>query len=362
MNVALLPEQRAGQPQPPVAPAAARTGPWEQAIRLAFGFLALGVLVLALGWVTSNVRQVPPDSRAVVLRLGAFAREQDAGLLLAWPAPLEEVLLLPAADRQLELAISRFGTGRMGQRALESPNLSADPRRNTGFLLTGDAGIVNLRASLLYGITEPAAYVVARAHVPAALERLFIASAVGVLASRDLDAVLVARPGETAAEGEAQGARERLRADLMRETNARLQSLADQGASLGVRVRRVDVIAALPSEAKDAFDEVLRTAQFAEAEIAQARTIAAGSQLSALQQSDSMLANARAAAAEQRAQAITRTASITALTRQAAAASGRAILDRIYAERIGHLLNRAARVELLDPRGGTRLLLPGSKP
>lgn len=362
MNVALLPEQRADQPPPPVAPAAVRTGPWEQAIRLAFGFLALSVLALALGWATSNVRQVPSDSRAVVLRLGAFAREQDAGLLLAWPAPLEEVLLLPAADRQLELAVTRFDTGRLGQRALESPNLSADPRRNTGFLLTGDAGIVNLRAKLLYGITDPAAYVVARAHVPAALERLFIASAVGVLASRDLDTVLVARPGEAAAAGEAQGARERLRADLVRDTNARLQALADQGASLGVRVRRVDVVAALPAEAKDAFDEVLRTTQTVEAEIAQARTIAAGSQLSALQQRDSTLANARAAAVEQRTLAITHTAAITALAMQASSSSGRGVLDRIYAERIGRLLNRAARVELLDPRGGTRLLLPGSKP
>lgn len=350
----------------PVRPGAhlagVRIGPWEQAFRLAFLFLAAGIAVMALGWATSNMRQVPPDSRAVVLRLGAFAREQTAGLLLAWPRPVEEVVLLPAADRQLDLPIARFDTAHSLRRYMDAPRLSTDPRGNTGFLLTGDAGIVNLRATVLYQITDPAAYVVARAHVAPALERLFMASAVSVLASRDLDTVLVARAGDEAAEGASQGARERLRADLLRDTNARLAALDGQGAGLGVRVRRVDVTAALPAEAKDAFDEVLRTTQSVESEIAQARTIAAGSQLSARQQRDSILADARAAAAERRTQALSRTAAVTALATQAAAASGQAILDRIYAERIGRLLHRAAHVELLDPRGGTRLILPGGRP
>lgn len=334
-----------------------RAGPWEQSARLAFAFLAVGVLVLALGWAGSNVRQVPADSRAVVLRLGAFDRQQAAGLLVAWPHPIEQVILLPAADRQLEFAVNRFVTT---DDALAAPRLNADARRNAGFLLTGDAGVVTLRATLLYQISDPAAYVIARPHVAAALERLFVASAVAVTASRDLDAILVARPDRLG--GEASGERERLRSDLLRATNARLAGLAAQGAGLGVTVRRVDIVVALPAEAKEAFDEVLRTTQAVETEVARARTYAETRAQEAAQQRDQTLTEARAAAAERRSLAGGRTAAITGLATQAAAPSGRAMLERIYAERISRLLRRAKSVESFDPRGGAHLILPGNKP
>ena len=70
---------------PPVA------GAWEQAIRLAFGFLFVAIAVLALAWGASNLRVVPPDARAAVLRLGAVTRIEGPGLLLAWPQPIEQV-------------------------------------------------------------------------------------------------------------------------------------------------------------------------------------------------------------------------------------------------------------------------------
>ncbi len=38
----------------------------------------------------------------MVLRLGALERIQNAGLLLAWPRPFEQVVILPAADRVIE--------------------------------------------------------------------------------------------------------------------------------------------------------------------------------------------------------------------------------------------------------------------
>ena len=58
-------------------------------VRLAFrvGFAAL--LLLAVGWAVGNLRQVPPDSRAVVQRFGQIERVQEAGLVLAWPDPIE---------------------------------------------------------------------------------------------------------------------------------------------------------------------------------------------------------------------------------------------------------------------------------
>jgi regulator of protease activity HflC (stomatin/prohibitin superfamily) len=80
-------------------------GPWAQATHLAFRFLYFAVCALAVAWAFSNVRRVPPDSRAVVLLFGSVVRQQNAGLLVAWPMPFERVILLPAADRQIALKI-----------------------------------------------------------------------------------------------------------------------------------------------------------------------------------------------------------------------------------------------------------------
>ena len=354
------------------------SGAWAQSLRLAFGFVGVAVGVLALGWAASNIREIPPDSRAVVLRLGRVVHQQGAGLLVAWPPPLERVLVLPAADRQLALRIARFDAGPEGQGAdraglsgaTASLSVDPDPRRNTGFLLTSDGGVVHLTATLFYQITDPAAYVLARAHVPAALERLFIAAAVAVCATHETDALLVARPERaTGGRADAGNGREQLRADLLRAVNQRLAALAAQGAGLGVSVSRVDLAATLPGDVKLAFDQVLTVSQAAEETIAQARTYAETKSQEAAQRRDRILAEARAGAAERRAAAEVRTAAVLALAQPGAVApdgptTGHmlegALLDRVYFERIGSLLRRARQVDAIDPRGGLRLLLPGA--
>ena len=45
----------------------------------------------------SNVHQIPADSRAIILRLGAISGERGPGLLIAWPRPIEEVVTLARA-------------------------------------------------------------------------------------------------------------------------------------------------------------------------------------------------------------------------------------------------------------------------
>jgi regulator of protease activity HflC (stomatin/prohibitin superfamily) len=198
-------------------------GAWAQAAQLAFRFFFLAVCLAAIGWSLSNFRQVPPDSRAVVFRFGDIARQQDAGLLMAWPGPIERVLLLPSADRQIEFRIPQFEPAPAGRDYV----ISYDPRQNAAFLLTGDASVVHLEGTLLYQIVDPAAYVLSMDHVGPALERLFVASAVSVCAQRDLDAILVARPELGAsASAAARVGREQLRADLMTAINRRGRSCA----------------------------------------------------------------------------------------------------------------------------------------
>ena len=352
---------------------AAAEGAWAQSARLAFRLLFAVVGVLALGWAVSNIRRVPPDSRAVVLRFGNVVAEQGAGLLLAWPRPIEQVLLLPSADRQVEFTIARFNEA--PQPLAASPDappitvapsstrteftIDRDPRRNLGFLLTGDAGVVHLRATLFYQITDPAAYVIAAQHVGPALERLFVAAAVAVAASRDLDTIMVARPGEVAPTANGGASREQLRVDLVHAVNRRLDQLAAEGAGLGVTVSRVDVATVLPAGAKAAFDRILTVTQTADQTIARARTYAAATALSATQEAHRVLTEAEARATERVSQAETRIAPIVALAGQTQGPAGRSLIDRLYYDRIGALMRKAREVDTVDPHGGARLLLPG---
>jgi regulator of protease activity HflC (stomatin/prohibitin superfamily) len=343
---------------------------WEQAAERSFTFLFIVVCVLALAWMVSNCRQVPPDSRAVVLRLGVVVREEGAGLLLALPRPFEQVITLPSVDRQIAFPIYAFqsasaDTGLFNRSeggadlSGAAPPLSRDPAQNTAMLLTGDMSVVHFEARLLYRIIDARAYVLSSAHVAPALERLFVASAVAVTARRDLDTILVARPDRNVFSDVARAGREGLRPDLQAEVNRRLFNLAQQGAGLGIAVSRVDLVAAIPAEAKPAFDSVLYAIQKAETGTAEARTGAETTRQQANQDRDRILTDAQAMAEERTTLAKTRTAAITALSAGTQGLSAPMLSNQLYQEQVGKLFSRAGRVFATDGAGGSRLILPG---
>lgn len=352
-------------------------GVWAQSARIAFRFLYVAVALIALGWAVSNIHQVQPDSRAVVLRFGSVVRQQGAGLLIAWPAPIEQVVVLPSADRQIEFRIGRFdGAGgppaaAHGQQplglaagpsadAIPGYAMSEDPRLNTGFLLTGDSSVVHLQATLFYEISDPVAYLISADHVAPGLERLFIASAVAVSAGRDLDTILVARPGtDQSSDDTARASREQLRTDLVNAVNRRLDDLAQQGAGFGVTVSRVDLVPAIPAGAKTEFDRVLVATQGAEEEIAEARTTAEKVMQRANQENDRIRTDATAKAEEEVTAATTRTSTIAALAHQTPGLSLQMLISQIYYSRVGALLSKAGSVATVDPEGGGHVLLPG---
>jgi regulator of protease activity HflC (stomatin/prohibitin superfamily) len=336
------------------------SGAWAQSAKLAFRFLFLAVILAGVGWFFSNLRQVPPESRALVYRFGQLVRQQGSGLLIAWPQPIERIVLLPSEDRQLEFRIDQFEP----DSALGSDFMISDyARENVAFLLTGDASVVHLQASLLYQITDPAAYILAAEHVGPALQRIFVASAVAVCAARDIDTILVARPELDAATNAASRAsREQLRNDLMNAMNRRLDDLTAQGGGLGIKVSRVDLAAAIPSGAKSAFDYVLIATQQADRDIAESRTGAAMTALRANQDRDRTLTDADARAEEKVTEAKTRTAAVDALAKGSPGLSGEMLESRVYFDRIGALLAKAARVDTVDSSGGISLMLPGPVP
>jgi regulator of protease activity HflC (stomatin/prohibitin superfamily) len=315
------------------------------------------VFVLAVGWAISNCRQVPPDSRAIVLRFGTVVRQARAGLLLALPQPFERVIILPSADRQIQFQIDAFQGAGAGSEAL-AVSISANPRDNAGILLTGDMSLVHLSATLFYQITDANAYVLSSEHVAPGLARLFTASAVTVAARRDLDTILVARPERNSASDAFRLGRESLRSDLMNEVNRRLSDLASQGASLGIAVSRVDLLPSIPAEAKAAFDSVLYAMQNAETAIAQARTQAELLTQRSNQGRDRILTDAQALAQERITQARTRTDAISALSANREGLSGEMLERQLYQEQIGKILGAAGRVYSADAEGGARMIVP----
>jgi regulator of protease activity HflC (stomatin/prohibitin superfamily) len=334
-------------------PAAKTEGAWAQAAQLAFRFLFLVVFVLAVGWAISNCRQVPPDSRAIVLRFGTVVRQARAGLLLALPQPFERVIILPSADRQIQFQIDAF----QGAQSL-AVSISANPRDNAGILLSGDMSLVHLSATLFYQISDANAYVLSSEHVAPGLARLFTASAVTVAARRDLDTILVARPERNSASDAFRLGRESLRSDLMNEVNRRLSDLASQGASLGISISRVDLLPSIPAEAKAAFDSVLYAMQNAETAIAQARTQAELLTQRSNQGRDRILTDAQALAQERITQARTRTDAISALSANREGLSGEMLERQLYQEQIGKILGAAGRVYSADAQGGARVIVP----
>lgn len=336
-------------------------GHWGQAVALSFRFLLVAAAAVAVGWLLSNIRQVPPDSQAVVVRLGTVTRVQGPGLLIAWPKPIEQVILIPAAARQIQFAIGRFVESQPdpSATAVYGFELSDTPRLNSGFLLTGDSSVVHLEARIFYQITDAQSYMIATDHIAPALQRIFIASTVSSIAARDLDTILVARP-EIASRGSEAMRREQLRADLMNAVNRRLENLNEQGAGLGIKVSRVDLAPSIPAGAKEAFDSVLVATQESEGSVANARTSAEMLAQFANRNRDHIRTDATARAEETVSTAKVATASIEALARNTQNMSHGTQMSRLYYDRIAPVIKQARHVRLVSPDGTTRLILPGA--
>ncbi len=383
-------------------------GPGAQAVRLSFWFVVVVAVLAACAWAGSNIRRIPPDSRAVVLRFGAFVRTQDAGLLLAWPRPFETTLLVPGSARVLEQRIQSLERDPRAREAdanvpqlppltqgpadapavtsgtpdappgspaaanavdagatappdaLPQVALLPDALAGSGYVLTGDNGVLQLRATLYYRVVDPYAYVLQKDRLDAALERIVSASAVDVVAKRDLDAILVARPELLSADQQVAIKRERLRGDLAQEIERHLRQLDAQHAGLGVEVARVDVEASFPAAAVSAFNSVLTSLQVAERSMAEARTSAEKIRQDAQQDADRIVQNAQASAVERVTSAQAKTLTIQQLEVPLRTNSDPGLLARVYRERVQAILSKAARVTTVDPHNTSNLILPGN--
>ncbi len=337
--------------------------PWIQAGRLAFFALYAVTVLAAVAWAFSNVRQIDPQNRAVVLHFGALDRIQNAGLLLAWPPPFEQVVLLPAADRVIERRVEnllRNDEALKADRVATFATPLSDALAGSGYLLTGDAGVVQLDVRVFYKVTDPYDFVLQGDHVLPALDRLVTRSAVSLTAARDLDTILVARPELIGADNQAAERRERLRGDLVQGINLRLAELKTSGQGIGIEVARVDVQSSLPGLAVSAFNAVLTASQQADKAVANARTDAEKLTQSANEQADRTLQVAHAQARERLAKASADTATASSLAKAQLQGTDPQMLLRLYRERMPKILGQAGSVTTVDPKDDSRLIIQGA--
>jgi regulator of protease activity HflC (stomatin/prohibitin superfamily) len=340
-----------------------------EAVSLGFRAGFAVVVLLAVGWAIGDLRQVPPDSRAVVLRFGQVDRVRDAGLVLAWPNPIEQITLVPAYDRQVPLKVAvppNSGPSAETDFQVRQPDDVVTLRRqkdawNGQYFLTGDGSVVQYDATLYYRVTDPGDYVLSRDHVEPALQRLYRASAAMIASGHDLDDFLVARPEDAAhpVGPDIAARRQALRGQVVSAINDRLAALRRDGSDLGVEVSRIDIVALLPPLAKAAFDDVLTASQIADQTVAAARTDAAHITQEAQRAYDRSRSEAAAAAEEQVRTAAAEIADVGLLHGEITPANRDSLLAQYYLDRIGAILRKIGHVTTVDTRGGQPLIIQG---
>ena len=339
---------------PPPAPA---PGPILQSAAIGFRVIYIVTLLLGVLWLASNSRIISSDNQAVVTRFGRVARTQKAGLLLALPRPLEDVRLLPGSARQLSHPVAALPAVAGISMVSSDPSGATVPASATPYL-TGDGKVVLLDATLIYRITDPAAYVLSQDHVIPALDRMFRASAVRVAAGQALNDFLVFQSSTGANDVQSiEAVRGAVRDRLLGSINARLKALSDQGDGLGVEIDRIDMTAWLPPEAKVAFDAVLTASQKADQNIAAANTAAELRRQGAQREADRLVSAAQAVALERTVRANVDTSSIVGIERTSGSHTG--LAEQTFRNTVGPVLAKAGAVIVVDPRSGQRVLMNG---
>lgn len=190
------------------------------------GVLAIVGIALVGFWLFQAVYTIQPDERGVELRFGQPKEELSMPGLHFHFWPFETVEVATIVERQINI-----GGG----------SQSGDQQ---GLMLTGDQNIVDVEFSLLYAVTDPAAYLFNVARPEDTLRQV---------AESAMREVVGRRP--------AQDIYRDNRAAIAAEVNDIIQSTMDRyGAGISINTVSVED-AAPPAEVADAFDEVQRAEQ-----------------------------------------------------------------------------------------------------
>lgn len=192
------PDQTTPAAAGPAAPTAA--GPAERALSaaLATAFRALRwvMIVVLVALLFSNTRFLRQNQRAVILRFGKIVgtgprRVRTAGLVLAWPQPIDEIVVVDA-DRIQVLVVDDFMYRAAWQqnpgRALDQ-DVALDPGQD-GYSLTSDANVLHTQWRVSYKVKDVIRYALYVDDPEKAIRSALAASVVEVSARTTINDVL----------------------------------------------------------------------------------------------------------------------------------------------------------------------------
>lgn len=229
----------------PPAPDDAGSQALAEALRSSFGIVKLLMALLVVVFFVRGFFTVGPQERAVILRFGKPLGEGEKALRgpgLHWtlPYPIEEYIKIPVTEQQKARSTVGWFAPPPGGELLDSKPESRgilDPRAD-GYVLTADANIIHLRATLSYRIQDPIGFYFgfgnAAATVTNALDNALVHSAarfkVDDILTRDVEA--------------------------FRETVSKRASELLEQAGVGIRVEQCFVERSAPGFLLEAFNRV----------------------------------------------------------------------------------------------------------
>jgi modulator of FtsH protease HflK len=273
-------------------------------------------LVLAVGWVLSGVYTVNETQQAVITRLGQFNRTTVPGIHWHLPAPFESRQVVDVTSQRTDEIGCLTGEGRCADLPEES------------LMITGDRNIVEVHFRIYYNVSNVRDFVfnvrnpVGSGDDPGAVRQVAESAMREVIGRHELDEIITtARPAVE------QGV-----AQLMQQVLTEYEA--------GVQVVRVELLSAsAPPAVIDAFNDVVKAGQDAEAAVNNANRLTAQIVNSAQAYKEQVVREATGEAQ--------RFNSVYGEYRQAPQVTR----DRLYLETMERVY-RAGNLVILDQRGG----------
>lgn len=135
-----------------------------EALKASFSILKGIMLVLVVLYLVSNIRRVESHEQALLIRFGKLQpKVKDAGLVKAFPFPIDEVLTLPT-QKSNELTVTSHSFHRRPEEIgkplafIARGSGGLDPILD-GALLTADSGLVHVQWKVTYKIDNVKEYV-----------------------------------------------------------------------------------------------------------------------------------------------------------------------------------------------------------
>jgi membrane protease subunit HflK len=298
-------------------------------LRLGARIVAIALTVTLLAWLASGLTTLEHDEQAVVLRWGSISEVRaTSGTLWAFPAPIGEVIRLPAKERQFELQVPNFGP-------------------SVGYVLTGDAKVLHLHGTLTWSVSEPKDYFRNAGdrdsrgfdRIERTLARLYASAAVRAALGHDVERLLI-------------GEQRQLQEDIIATINNDLATTYQ----IGVRVHTVTLDRSLPTLAQEAYDRTVEVKAEADQRVAAAKQSASRVVAVAQTEADRMLADARARRQEIVATARASVSPVVAAQALSDQQDPRTLRERIYREYLDTILTNT-QLQVVDPQPGVLLYL-----